>query len=93
MKLSDFNFKIPESLLAQYPNENRDESRLLVLDKKNGDIQHLSFKDVINFFDEEDVLVCRAEYLRLAQTLWNGTEPQTPAPLPDREIFELLGFD
>ena len=57
MKLSDFNLKIPESLLAQYPNENRDESRLLVLDKKNGDIKHLSFKDVINFFDEEDVLV------------------------------------
>jgi light-independent protochlorophyllide reductase subunit L len=43
--------------------------------------------------DEEDVLICRAEYLRLAQTLWNGTEPQMPAPLPDREIFELLGFD
>jgi light-independent protochlorophyllide reductase subunit L len=43
--------------------------------------------------DEEDVLICRAEYLRLAQTLWSGTEPQMPAPLPDREIFELLGFD
>ena len=57
MKLSDFNFEIPESLLAQYPNDNRDESRLLVLDRKNGDIQHLSFKEIINFFDEEDVLV------------------------------------
>ena len=57
MKLSDFNFEIPESLLAQYPNDNRDESRLLVLDRKNGDIQHLSFKEIINFFEEEDVLV------------------------------------
>ena len=57
MKLSDFNFEIPESLLAQYPNDNRDESRLLVLDRKNGDIQHLSFKEKLNFFDEEDVLV------------------------------------
>ena len=57
MKLSDFNFELPESLLAQYPNENRDESRLLVLNRKNGDIQHLKFKDVINFFDQDDVLV------------------------------------
>ena len=33
------------------------------------------------------------EYIRLAKTLWNGTEALAPAPLPDREIFELLGFD
>ncbi len=57
MKLSDFNFELPESLQAHYPNENRDESRLLVLNRKNGDIQHLTFKDLINFFDEDDVLV------------------------------------
>ena len=57
MKLSDFNFELPDSLQAQYPNENRDESRLLVLNRQNGEIQHLMFKDVINFFDEDDVLV------------------------------------
>jgi light-independent protochlorophyllide reductase subunit L len=43
--------------------------------------------------DEDDVIAARAEYLRLAQSLWDGTEPMAPAPLPDREIFELLGFD
>jgi light-independent protochlorophyllide reductase subunit L len=38
-------------------------------------------------------VMARAEYIRLAETLWNSTESRTPAPLPDREIFELLGFD
>ena len=40
-----------------------------------------------------NILACRAEYLRLARTLWIGNEPLSPEPLPDREIFELLGFD
>jgi hypothetical protein len=43
--------------------------------------------------DDDDIVACRAEYVRLAETLYNGTEPLAPAPLPDREIFELLGFD
>ena len=43
--------------------------------------------------DEEDIIVARAEYIRLAETLWHGTEPLAPAPMEDREIFELLGFD
>ena len=43
--------------------------------------------------DDEDIVRCRAEYVRLAEALWRGTEPLAPAPLPDREIFELLGFD
>lgn len=41
----------------------------------------------------DDVLAVQAEYLRLAETLYAGTDPLAPAPLPDREIFELLGFD
>ena len=43
--------------------------------------------------DEEDIVQCRAEYVRMAETLWNGTEPLAPAPMEDRDIFELLGFD
>jgi len=42
---------------------------------------------------DDDVAAVQKEYIRLAQTLWNGTEPLAPAPLEDREIFELLGFD
>jgi S-adenosylmethionine:tRNA ribosyltransferase-isomerase len=57
MKLSDFNFELPESLLAQYPTPDRDESRLMVLDRSNGNIEHHTFKDVIDYFNEDDVFV------------------------------------
>lgn len=57
MKLSDFNFDLPEGLLAEFPAENRDESRLMVLNREKQTIEHHQFKDVINFFDEGDVMV------------------------------------
>jgi S-adenosylmethionine:tRNA ribosyltransferase-isomerase len=57
MKLSKFNFNLPEELLAEYPAANRDESRLMVLNRKEQTIEHKMFKDLINYFDEDDVLV------------------------------------
>ncbi len=57
MKLSQFNFNLPEELIALHPTDNRDESRLMVVDRKKGTIEHKVFKDVINYFDNEDVLV------------------------------------
>jgi S-adenosylmethionine:tRNA ribosyltransferase-isomerase len=57
MKLSQFNFDLPKELIAQYPSENRDESRLMVVDRKKGTIEHKIFKDVINYFDDGDVFV------------------------------------
>lgn len=57
MKLSDFNFELPEGLLAEFPAENRDESRLMVLNREKQTIEHFQFKDIINFFDEGDVMV------------------------------------
>ena len=57
MKLSHFGFHLPEELLAEYPAENRDESRLMVLDRKKQTIEHKMFKDIINYFDEDDVLI------------------------------------
>tara|TARA_R110002126_G_scaffold142037_4_gene287580 strand:+ start:2292 stop:3341 length:1050 start_codon:yes stop_codon:yes gene_type:complete len=57
MKLSNFEFTLPEELLALYPAEHRDESRLMVLNKKEQTIEHKTFKDVINYFDEGDVLM------------------------------------
>jgi light-independent protochlorophyllide reductase subunit L len=53
----------------------------------------LKKKTLFEMPDAEDIVQARAEYVRLAETLWNGTEPLAPASLPDREIFELLGFD
>jgi S-adenosylmethionine:tRNA ribosyltransferase-isomerase len=57
MKLSEFKFDLPGSLLALYPTENRDESRLMVLHKKDGKIEHRVFKDIVEYFNEGDVLV------------------------------------
>lgn len=57
MKLSEFNLKIPAESIALYPAKNRDEARLLVLHAKTGEIEHKVFKDIIEYFDDKDVLV------------------------------------
>ena len=57
MKLSHFQFNLPEELLAEYPTENRDESRLMVVHRKTGLIEHKLFKDVLDYFNEGDVMV------------------------------------
>tara|TARA_A100001011_G_scaffold400885_1_gene520618 strand:- start:13728 stop:14777 length:1050 start_codon:yes stop_codon:yes gene_type:complete len=57
MKLSDFHFELPNSLLAQRPSQDRDECRLMVLNRKEEKIEHHTFKDIIDFFDQDDVMV------------------------------------
>lgn len=57
MKLSQFGFELPDELLAEYPAENRDESRLMVLNRKEQTIEHKMFKDLIDYFDEGDVMI------------------------------------
>jgi len=57
MKLSDFKFDVPKKLIALYPTDNRDESRLMVVHRKTGEIEHRSFKDIIEYFGEGDVFV------------------------------------
>ncbi len=57
MKLSQFNFDLPQELLAEYPSEHRDEARLMVLNRKDQTIEHKLFKDLINYFDEGDVMM------------------------------------
>ena len=57
MKLSNFNFNLPAELLAEFPAENRDESRLMVVHRKTGEIEHKLFKDILEYFDEGDVMV------------------------------------
>lgn len=57
MKLSHFNFKLPEELLADRPSDIRDESRLMVLNRKKQTIEHKLFKDLIDYFDEGDVMI------------------------------------
>lgn len=57
MKLSQFNFNLPTELIAQYPNEERDEARLMVLNRRSGKIEHKVFKDIISYFKDGDVMV------------------------------------
>ncbi|SHI82490.1 S-adenosylmethionine--tRNA ribosyltransferase-isomerase [Cruoricaptor ignavus] len=57
MKTSDFNFNLPDELLAEHPSEHRDEARLMVLDRKTETIEHKLFKDVIDYFDEGDLFI------------------------------------
>ncbi len=57
MKLSKFDFKLPSDLIAQYPAERRDESRLMVMHRSDGEIEHKVFKEIINYFDEGDLML------------------------------------
>ena len=57
MKTDDFNFELPERLIAQTPIKNRDESRMLVLDRKTGNIEHKHFNEIIDYLNEGDTLV------------------------------------
>jgi S-adenosylmethionine:tRNA ribosyltransferase-isomerase len=57
MKLSQYKYNLPEDLIAKYPADKRDESKLMVVDRSNGKIEHKVFRDVIDYFGEGDVFV------------------------------------
>ncbi|MCC8146520.1 MAG: tRNA preQ1(34) S-adenosylmethionine ribosyltransferase-isomerase QueA [Bacteroidales bacterium] len=57
MKLSKFKFNLPDELIALHPAPNRDESRLMVVHRKSGDIEHKIFKDLIEYFDDKDTFI------------------------------------
>ncbi len=56
-KLSQFNFELPKKLIAQYPAPSRDESRLMVIHRNTGKIEHRIFRDIMDYFDEGDVMI------------------------------------
>ena len=57
MKTSDFSFDLPEELIAQTPIEPRDHSRLMVLDKRTGEIEHRHFYDILEYLTPQDCLI------------------------------------
>ncbi|MES2838331.1 MAG: tRNA preQ1(34) S-adenosylmethionine ribosyltransferase-isomerase QueA [Bacteroidota bacterium] len=57
MKLSQFSFNLPKELITEEPTKNRDESRLMVINRKTGKIEHKIFKDLLNYFDDGDVMI------------------------------------
>ena len=84
MKLSHFNFKLPNELLAEYPSNHRDESRLMVLNKKSQKIEHKTFKDIVNYFDEGDAFVLNNTKVFPARLM--GNKEKTGATI---EVFLL----
>lgn len=82
MKTEDFDYYLPEKLIAQTPLEKRDESKLLVLDKKTGKINHKHFKDIIDLLSENDILVLNDTKVIPARLI--GTKEETNA------VIELL---
>ena len=57
MKLSQFQYELPDRLIAQHPAKVRHDSKLMVVDKKTGKVEHKKFKDVLDYFDEDDVMI------------------------------------
>ena len=57
MKLSQFKTRIPDNLIAYHPSDHRDEARLMVIHRETGEIEHKLFKDVVNYFDDGDVMI------------------------------------
>lgn len=56
-KLSQFSFNLPKNLIASYPSENRDDARLLVVNRKTGEIEHRVFKDILEYYDDGDAII------------------------------------
>ena len=57
MRTDDFDFELPEELIAQHPIEKRDESRMMVLNRETGEVEHKKFYNVIDYLEEGDTLV------------------------------------
>ena len=88
MKLSQFKYYLPEELIANYPLPNRDESRLIVLDRKKQSIEHRQFKDILDYFSEGDVFTINNTKVFPARLY--GEKEKTGAKI---EVFLLRELD
>ncbi len=88
MKLSEFKFSLPDSLIALYPTENRDDARLMVVHRKTGKIEHRIFKDILEYFDDGDVMVVNDTKVFPARMY--GSKEKTGAKI---EVFLLRELD
>ena len=84
MKLSNFGFNIPKDAIAMYPAKNRDESKLMVIDRKTGKIEHKKFVDIQKYFGEGDVMILNNTKVFPARLY--GTKEKTGAKI---EVFLL----
>jgi S-adenosylmethionine:tRNA ribosyltransferase-isomerase len=84
MKLSQFKFDLPKELIADHPSLNRDESRLMVVNRKDQTIEHKTFKEIINYFDDGDIFAINNTKVFPARL--NGEKEKTGAKI---EVFLL----
>lgn len=88
IKASDLNFKIPSKLIVEYPEKERDEARLMVVHRKSGKIEHKLFKDLINYFEKEDVIILNNT--KVFPAILYGYKEQTKAKI---KVFLLRELD
>lgn len=97
MKLSQFNFRLPPELISKYPSPERDECRLMVIDRKRGRIEHKIFKDILKYFDNGDVMVMNNSKVFPARLY--GNKEKTGAEIevfllrelnPDQKLWDVL---
>lgn len=79
MKLSDFNYNLPEELIAQDPLEKRDNSRLMVLHRETGELEHKHFYDVIDYLNPGDCLVINNTKVIPARLMGVRRRPEHPS--------------
>ncbi|MFQ3905967.1 tRNA preQ1(34) S-adenosylmethionine ribosyltransferase-isomerase QueA [Staphylococcus sp. Mo2-7] len=91
MDIEAFDYHLPEALIAQTPLKNRDESRLLVLGRQTGDIEHKHFKDVIDYLDKGDTLVLNDT--RVMPTRLFGLKEETGAKVEMLMLTQISGND
>ena len=91
MDIEDFDYHLPEALIAQTPLKDRDQSRLLVLGKNSGDIDHRHFKDVIDYFNQGDTLVLNDTRVMPARLF--GIKEETGAKVEMLMLTQLEGND
>ena len=88
MKLSQFNFNLPKELIAKYPPKDRDAGRMMVVDRQKQTIEHMQFKDILNYFSEGDVFVINNTKVFPARLY--GEKEKTGAKI---EVFLLRELD
>lgn len=76
MKLSMFKFNLPKELLAEHPAKNREDARMMVVERATGKITHKKFKDIINYFDDGDVLMLNDTKVFPARMYGNKEKPE-----------------
>ena len=88
MKLSQFKYFLPQDLIASYPQEDRNEARLMIIDRKKKTIEHKVFRDIIDYFDDGDILVINNT--KVFPAILEGEKEKTQAKI---NVFLLRELD